>query len=79
METVVLYYEGNRQPGLENLIKEAVLSHQGSIKTDFSFENQAHQAVVTLKNKGNLDNLESDLKRISTVFTTKVYIGGYIA
>ena len=79
METIVVYYEGNRHPGLENMIKEAVGGHQGSVKTDFSFENQAHQAVLIFKNKGNLANFEADLKRLAVVFNTKVLIGGYLA
>lgn len=79
METIVVYYEGNKNPGLETQIKEMVLGHQGAVKTDFSYDNQVHQAVLTVGNSGNLKNFESDLKRLSTVFGTKVYIGGYLA
>jgi hypothetical protein len=79
METIVVYYEGNKNAGLENQIKEMAQGHQGFVKDDFNYENQVHQAVICLKNSGNLKNFESDLKRLASVFNTKVYIGGYLA
>lgn len=75
---MIVYYPGNRELGLEDLIKEALRSYSGVVVTDFAYDNQVFQAVVKIPSAGQVDNFRQDLNNLGRVFKTKVAIGGYL-
>lgn len=78
METIIVYYQGNKDNGLESQIKDAAASYHAQLVSDFNYDNQAFQAIIKFRNSGQIDNFKTDLQGLSRVFKTKVDIGGFL-
>jgi hypothetical protein len=78
METIIVYYQGNKDQGLEGQIKDAAKGYKAALVSDFEFDNQVFQALIKFQNIGQIENFKLDLENLGRAFKTKISIGGYI-
>lgn len=77
MNQVIVYYEGNKIPSMEERVKETARRYQAKIMGDFTYENQAHQIMISFNNEGQVNNFKNDLIIIGNPYEVKISLSGF--
>lgn len=78
MQKVLVYYESNKMPSLEERVLETARRYRAKVISEFNYENQVFSAMIEFNNEGQVNNFKNDLIIIGNSYKIKINLGGFV-
>ncbi len=75
MNKITVFYDDNKNPSLEEMIKETALRYKANVG-DFSYSQGSFESILEFNNQGQINNFKNDLIIIERAFNIKIKVGG---